>query len=115
MENKLGLILHLQIYLNEFMINFKKEQIYVWHSQKNKTNLLCQQATGTNTFEDKYLVRMIIKLVRNRSFTLTTSDREQNRLCRLKNRVFQKSIGSPPFQHLYVRSALHNSQKVCSC
>ena len=36
---------------------------------------------------DKHMVRMIMNLVQNRSFTLTTSDSKQSRLRRLKNNV----------------------------
>ena len=40
---------------------------------------------------NKYMVRMIMELVRNRSFTLTTGDSKQSRLRRLKN-VLQGSV-----------------------
>ena len=38
---------------------------------------------------DKHMVKMIMELVRNRSFTLTTGDSKQSRLRRLKNGVPQ--------------------------
>ena len=41
---------------------------------------------------DKYMVKMIMELVRNRSFTLTTGDSKQSRLRRLKNGVPQGSV-----------------------
>ena len=41
---------------------------------------------------DKHMVKMIMDLVRNRSFTLTTGDSKQSRLRRLKNGVPQGSI-----------------------
>ena len=41
------------------------------------------------------MVRMIIKLVRNRSFTLTTGDNKQSTLRRLKNGVPQGSVLAP--------------------
>ena len=41
---------------------------------------------------DKHMVRMIMKLVRNRRFTLTTGDSKQSRLRRLKNGVPQGSV-----------------------
>ena len=41
---------------------------------------------------DKQIVRTIMELVRNRSFTLTTGESKQNRLCRLKNGVPQGSV-----------------------
>ena len=43
---------------------------------------------------DKHMVRMIMKLVRNRSFTLTTGDSKPSRL-RLKNCVPQESFLAP--------------------
>ena len=44
---------------------------------------------------DKHMVRMIMELVRNRSFTLTTGDSKQSRLRRLKNGVPQGSVLPP--------------------
>ena len=44
---------------------------------------------------DKRMVRMIMELVRNRSFTLTTGDSKQTRLRRLKNGVPQGSVLAP--------------------
>ena len=41
---------------------------------------------------DKHMVRMIMELVRNQSFTLTTGDSKQSRLHRLKNGVTQESV-----------------------
>ena len=41
---------------------------------------------------DKHIVRMIIELVRNRSFTLTTGDSKQSRLRRLRNGLPQGSV-----------------------
>ena len=41
------------------------------------------------------MVRMIMELVRNRNFTLTTGDSKQNRLRRLKNCVPQGSVLAP--------------------
>ena len=62
------------------------------------------------------MVRMIMELVRNRSFTLTTGDSKQSRLRHPKNSVPQGSVLAPLFfQHLYIRPTLHNFQKVCLC
>ena len=58
------------------------------------------------------MVRTIMKLVRNRSFTLITGDSKQSRLRRLKNSVFQGSVLAHFFRHLYVRPAFHDSQNV---
>ena len=41
---------------------------------------------------DKHMVRNIMELVRNRSFTLTTGDSKPSRLRRLKNGVPQGSV-----------------------
>ena len=41
---------------------------------------------------DKHMIKMIMELVRNQSFTLTTGDSKQSRLCRLKNSVPQGSV-----------------------
>ena len=41
---------------------------------------------------DKHMVRMIMELVQNRRFTLTTGDRKQSRLRRLRNGVPQRSV-----------------------
>ena len=50
---------------------------------------------------DKHMVRMIMELVRNRSFTLTTGDSKPNRLRRLKNGVPQGSVLAPLVFNIY--------------
>ena len=44
---------------------------------------------------DKHMIRMILELIRNGSFTLTTVDSKRSRLRRLKNGVRQGSILAP--------------------
>ena len=46
---------------------------------------------------DKHMVRMIMELVRNRTFTLTTGDNKQSRLKRLRNGLPECSVLAPSF------------------
>ena len=56
----------------------------VWHR-----GLTCKLL---RLLSDKHMVRMIMELVQNRSFTLTTGDNKQSRLHRFKNGVPQGSV-----------------------
>ena len=56
----------------------------VWHS-----GLTCKLL---RLLPDKYMVRMIMELVRNRSFTLTIGDSKQSRLRRLRSGHPQGSV-----------------------
>ena len=50
---------------------------------------------------DNHMVRMIMKLIRNRSFTLTTGDSKQSRLRCLKNNVPHGSVLTPLLYNIY--------------
>ena len=50
---------------------------------------------------DKHMVKMIMELVRNQSFTLATGDSKQSRLRRLKNGVSQESVLAPLLFNIY--------------
>ena len=67
---------------------------------------------------DKHMVRIIMELVRNRSFTLTsTGDSKQSWLRHFKNGVPQGSVWLSSYltSTVYVRSSFHDFQKVCLC
>ena len=47
------------------------------------------------------MVRTIMELVRNQSFTLTTGESKQSRLCHLKNSILQGSVLAPLLFNIY--------------
>ena len=65
----------------------------VWHR-----GLTCKLL---RLLSDKHMVRMIMELVRNRIFTLTTGDSKQSRLRRLKNGVPQGSVFAALLFNIY--------------
>ena len=74
-------------------INLTAAYDTVWHR-----GLTCKLL---RLLPDKHMVRMIMELVPNRNFTLTTSDSKQSRLRRLKNGVPQESVLSPLLFNIY--------------
>jgi len=55
---------------------------------------------------DRHLVRMIMEIVGNRTFTLTTGNDKRSRLRRLKNSVPQGSVLVPLLLNIYVSDLL---------
>ena len=74
-------------------INLTAAYDTVWHR-----GLTCKLL---RLLPDKHMVRMIIELVRNRSFTLTTGDSKQSRLRRLKNGIPQRLVLAPLLFNIY--------------
>ena len=70
----------------------------VWHH-----SLTCKLL---RLLRNKHMVKMIMELVRNRSFTLTTGDSKQSRLLRLKNGVPQGSVLAPLQFNIYTYNLL---------
>ena len=65
----------------------------VWHR-----SLTCKLL---RLLPDRHMVRVIMELVQNQSFTLTTGDSKQSRLRRLKNGVPLESVLAPLLFNIY--------------
>ena len=65
----------------------------VWHR-----GLTCKLL---RLLSNKHMVRMIMELVQNQSFTLTIGDSKQSRLCHLKNSISQQLILAPLLFNIY--------------
>ena len=89
----LRILLRLKKKAGAIFINLTAAYDTVWHR-----GLTCKLL---RLLPNKHMVRMIMELVRNRSFTLTTGDSKQSRLRRLKNGVPQGLVLAPLLFNIY--------------
>ena len=75
-------------------VDFTAAYDTVWHS-----NLTCKLL---RLLPDRHTIRMIMEMVSNRSFTLTTGNGKRSRLRRLKNGVSQGSVLAPFLFNIYI-------------
>ena len=88
-----GIRLRLQKNVGAVFVDLTAAYDTVWHR-----GLTCKLL---RILPDKYMIRIIVKLVRNRSFTLTIGDSKQSRLRRLRNGLLQESVLAPLVINIY--------------
>ena len=79
-------------------VNLTTAYDIVWHR-----GLTCKLL---RLLPDKHMVRMIMELVPNKIFTLTTGDSKQSRLRRLRNVFPQESVLAPILFNIYAYDLL---------
>ena len=87
------------------LVNLAAAYDTVWHR-----GLICKLL---RLLPDKHMVPMIMELVRNRNFTLTTSDSKSSRLRRLKNGLPQGSVLAPLLFNIYIYDLPSITSKKC--
>ena len=83
-------------------MSFSTPRLFVQNWKENIYELLCRLTYKLlRLLPDKHMVKLIMELVRNRSFTLTTGVSKQSRLRRFKIGVPQESILAPLLFNIY--------------
>ena len=79
---------------NAVFINLTAAYDAVWHR-----GLTCKLL---KLLLDKHMIRMVLELIRNRSFILTTGDSKRSRLRRLRNSVPRGTVLAPLLFNIYI-------------